>query len=71
MLARVRPTLSNRSHGVLTMEGTAATRQLPSAPSSERADASGDSGARQRTPVGDSLNNEQRSDDLSIPRHMR
>jgi len=67
ILARVRPTLTNRSHGVLTTEGTTATRQFPSAPSSERNDTSGDGGACQRAPVGDSLNHEQWSDDLTIP----
>jgi len=67
ILARVRPTLTNRSHGVLTTEGTTATRQLPSSPNSERTDTSGDGGARQRAPVGDSLNDEQWSNDLSIP----
>jgi len=66
ILARIRPTLANRSHGVLTTEGTTAIRQLPSAPSSET-DTSGDSGACQRAPVGDSLNDEQWSNDLSIP----
>ena len=67
ILARVRPALANRSHGVLTTEGTTATRQLPSSPSSERTNASGDGGVRQRAPVCDSLNDEEWTDDLSIP----
>ena len=67
ILARVRPTLANRSHRVLTTEDTTATRQLPSSPSSERTDGSGSSGPRRRTPVGDSLNDEQWSNDLSVP----
>ena len=72
ILARVRPMLANRSHGVLTSEGTTAIRHFPPTPSSERTDSSRDSGARQRAPVGDSLNDEQWSNDLSIPpSHIR
>ena len=67
IFTRVRPTLANRSCGVLIGEGTTTTRQLPSAPCSERTDPSGGSGAGQSALVGDSLNDEQRSNDLSIP----
>ena len=46
------------------------TRQLPSTPSFELTDSSGDDGiARQRTLVGDSLNDEQWGDDLSSQSH--
>ena len=48
-----------RFHGIHGRESTIATRQLPSTPDVERTDSSGDdSVACQRTPVGDSLNNE-------------
>jgi len=65
ILARVRPTSANGSHGVHTREGITAIRQPP-APNSERTDVSWDSSARQRAPVGDSLNDEQWSNDLNL-----
>ena len=67
ILTRFCPTLADSSHGVFARDGTTATRQLPSSPSSERTDTSRDSGARHRAPVSDSLNDEQRRNDLSIP----
>ena len=57
----------HRTHGVPA--GTSIiTRQLSQSPSSERTETpGGNSVIRQHTLVGDSLNNEQRSDDLSDP----
>ena len=66
ILARVCLKLADRSHGVCTREDTTAIRQPP-APKFERTGVSGDSSARQRAPVGDSLDDEQWSNDLSIP----
>ena len=68
-LSGVRSTLIHRTHGgTTTGEGTIAGRQLPSALSFEVAETSGgDSITRQCSLVGDSLNDEQRSDHLSNP----
>lgn len=68
MLARgACPTFAHRIHRMLVGKGAAATRQLPSTSSFECADASGgDSIACQRALVGNSLDDEQRSDNLSI-----
>ena len=66
--AGVHLVLIHRTHKSLTMGGTATTRRPPSAPNFERIETLGDdSVARQRALVGDSVNNEQRSDDLSNP----
>jgi len=52
-------------HGVLTRNDPRTTRRPPSAPKVDRTDiSSGDTFARQRPLIGDSLNDEQWSDDL-------
>ena len=68
-LSGVRSALIHRTHGITaTRDGTTASRRLPSAPSFEVAETCrGDSITRQCTLVGDSLNDEQRSDHLSNP----
>jgi len=64
--AYTRPLLANRPHGVPTKKGAAATFQLPLAPRFEPDGASGgDTASCQRFLAGNSLNDEQRSDDLS------
>ena len=66
--ARVLPEHIRHTHVVPTRKGAPTTRQLSSGPNLERAEISGDdSAARQRILVGDPLNNEQWSDDLSGP----
>ena len=65
-LARVRPTLAHRPHGVLFGMDTVATRHLPPAPSSKRTGGSVDSSARQHALICDLLNDEQWGNDLSI-----
>ena len=67
-LARVHSTLIHGTHGVPTEGGTTLTRRLLSAPCFERTKMSGDEGiARQRALVGDSLDDEQWSEDLTNP----
>lgn len=57
-----------QTHGIHTGWGITTTRQLSSGPGMERADISGDdSVARQRAPVCDSFDDEQRCDDLPNP----
>jgi len=67
-LARV---LSRPSRQILeasTQRGPIATRRFPLPPSIEQTGvSSGDSGARQRAPVGNPLNDEQWCDHLSDP----
>ena len=59
---------TQRTHGFPTRKDIAAIRKLPSAPSFERTDASGDDRfSCQCALAGDSLNDEQRSDHLSNP----
>ena len=68
-LVRALSILVRRVHGVSTGKGTTAIRRLPSAPEAEGTGVSGrDTGARQRALIGDSLNDEQWSDDL--PSHQ-
>ena len=51
-----------------TGRGAITVRQFPSAPKIDRTLTSGDDGAaRQRAPVGDSLNDKQRGNDLPNP----
>ena len=60
--------LAHRTRGVPTRNGSTTVRQLPSAPCFERTETSGDeSVARQGALIGDSLNDEQWSDNLSNP----
>ena len=67
-LAGVHFVLAYRAHGVLTRKGITSGRQLPSAPSFEITEMSGgDSVTRQCTLIGNSLDDEQRCDDLSNP----
>ena len=67
-LARVHPALIHGTHGVPTEDGTSLTRRLLSAPCFERTKMSGDEGiARQRALVGDPLDDEQWSEDLTSP----
>ena len=67
-LARTYPTPIHRTWGVATGKGTAIACRLPQGPSFELTDASRYDGfARQCTLVGDSLNDEQRRDDLFNP----
>ena len=68
-LAReVQPTSTHRTRGIPTRNGTATTRQFLSGSGSERTDSPRVDGvASQRALVGDSLNDEQWSDDLSDP----
>jgi len=64
--ARARPLLAHKPHGVPTKKGAAVNFQLPLAPKFGPAGASGgDVASRQRFLAGNSLNDEQRSDDLS------
>ena len=66
-LVRALSTLIHWVHGVSTREGPtiSTTRRLPSVPKVDRTSVSGDdSFARQRPLIGDSLNDEERSDDL-------
>ena len=57
-----------RAHGVSIRKGMTTTRQLPSVPGLERTEMPGDDGtARQCALVGNFLNDEQRSDNLSNP----
>ena len=64
--ARVLPEHIRHTHVVPTRKGAPTTRQLSSSPNLQRAEISGDdSTARQRVLVGDPLNDEQWSDDLS------
>ena len=66
--ASVLPEHIHHIHVVPTRKGAATTCQLYSGPNLERAEISGDDSAvRQRVPVGDPLNDEQWSDDLSDP----
>jgi len=59
---------TRRTHEVPTKRGSIATRRSPLPPRVEQTDVSSvDSMARQRAPVGNPLNNEQRSDHLSDP----
>jgi len=61
-----RPLLTHKPHGVPTKKGETATFQLPLAPRVEPVGASGGNiASRQRFLAGNSLNDEQRSDDLS------
>jgi len=67
-LARVLSRPSRRILEANTKRGTIATRRFLLPPNIERTgESSGDSGARQRAPVGDPLNDEQWSDHLSDP----
>ena len=67
-LTRVHSVLIRRIGAVSVMNDTTPTRRPPSTPCFERADTPGsDSVARQRALVGDSLNDEQWSDDLFNP----
>ena len=62
----VHSTLAYRTREVFIRKGSIATSQLSSSPNFQLNDLSGDdSVARQRTLVGDSLNDEQWRDDLS------
>jgi len=66
-LTRARSILVHRVQSVFTRKGPTATRRLAPAPKVERTGVSGgDSVARQRTLVGDSLNDEEWCDDLSV-----
>ena len=57
-----------RVHGVRDLENTITTPRLLPAPSVERIGIPGDNGvARQCTPAGDALNDEQRGDHLPNP----
>jgi len=67
-LARLPSIPSGRILEATTKRGTIGTRRLPLPPNVERTGvSSGDSVARQRAPVGDPLNDEQRCDHLSDP----
>jgi len=67
-LARVVSIPSCQILGVTTKRRTIATRRFPLPPNIERTGvSSGNSGACQRAPVGDPLNDEQRSDHLLDP----
>ena len=67
-LARVHPALIHGTHGVPTEGGTALTRRPLSVPCFERTKMSGYEGvARQCALVGDSLDDEQWSEDLTNP----
>jgi len=64
-LIRALPILIRRVHGVPAGKGATTVRRLSSAPEDERTGISGrDTVARQRVLIGDSLNDEQWSDDL-------
>ena len=64
----VYPALTHRTHGVPVRKGVTTIRQLPLVPIFEPVSASrGGGSAPQRALVGDSLNNEQRSDYLPNP----
>jgi len=64
----VRLTPIHRSHGSATGKGVTATHRLPSAPSFQQIEVSGDGGGgRQRALASDSLNDEQRGDHLPNP----
>ena len=70
-LARACSALTDRARGVPNTGGTATCR-LPWSPSFEPADVPGrDDSSRQCNPFGDSLNDEQRSDDLFNPPSIR
>jgi len=63
-LVRV-PPVSTWDRGVLIRNGPITTRRPPLAPKVDRTDiSSGDTSACQRPPIGDSLNDEEWSDDL-------
>ena len=65
-LARVHSKFIHKVRGVLTRKGATVVSQPPSATSLELINTSGDNSvARQRALVGNSLNDEQRSDYLS------
>ena len=67
-LYRVHSMLIHKVHDVPTRKGTTITCQLPPAPCFERTEMSGgDGGARQCALVGNSLNDQQRSEDLTNP----
>ena len=64
-LVRTPSILIRRVHGVPAGKGVTTVRRLSSAPKDERTRISGrDTVARQRALIGDSLNDEQWSDDL-------
>ena len=66
MVVRALPKVIDRGPGVPTGKGPATIRR-PLAPKVERTRIPGrDTGARQRTPVGDSFNDEERSDNLEL-----
>lgn len=57
-----------QTRGIPTREGVTVVRRPPRAPGFERSDTPRDGGlTRQRAPIGNSLNDEQRSDDLPDP----
>jgi len=64
-LVRTPSISTHRDHGVLVRSDPTTTRRPPSAPKVDRTNvSSGDTFARQRPLIGDSLNDEQWSDDL-------
>ena len=65
-LARIHFILIHRNRGVPTRVGTTTTRQIPSLPKFEGTGTSGNDGVpRERALVGDSTDDEERSDNLS------
>ena len=71
-LSRVLSIPIRKTHGVLTRKGTAASRQLPPTPNFELVEMCGDDNiTRERALIGDSLYDEQESNDLSdFPSHQ-